>query len=263
VQERKLCQNSHGGGDYVFTANSEEELRENALQFLLKAYTADPWHDFSAGYIAEIVFAKSTITSDGDNIKDGYAVAIRKRDTNELMGIIQFGVKIKDGDIEYLSWEGTEPFYPAIKENGETFPIPGNSSTPPNPFPTHEELVEWEKSHSLFDVNAPFPPISEVRAREILDGYMNEIGISKESGEVKRIGYSILYAYNPPKDRYYSINGADKPFHEFIVDNERVWVNAWDGKVFDESQLEWIAQVNQKAAKYPALLPEQYERSKR
>ena len=94
----------------------------------------------------------------------------------------------------------------------------------------------------ISDLTGPYFPIGEAKAREMLDGYMEEVGLQTQSPQVEWNGYAVIYAYNPVIDQYCPTFEIS---HEFLINGEhKVWVGVAHGTVVDEPQIEWIAGKN-------------------
>jgi hypothetical protein len=257
-------------GDYAFVVSSENEISEKGYKSLLAEYNPQPqdheqekkaeMYDFSRSYPAALHKIKP-IVEEGEK---EYAVVFRDRVTDEITAIGYYYVVAEDEEDGkmWLRAQAHNIAPAALKEY-----IQGDEKTRQE---IREEVkTEWEQTNPdpYVDLTS-YPPVSEVKARDILRGYMQEVGIHPDRATIERVGeendYAMLYAYQPVTDEYYGVFSIS---YEFIMNGKhRVWVGIGTGQVVDESQLQWIAEKNEWIARWnpseEEVLAREYRRTK-
>lgn len=272
ISEKFLCppKDKTGGGDFVFEISSNDELKEKSIAFLQASYPlgsektnpVDKGIDFSDVHVAEILFAKPT--GDAEVIpfaNNQYSVAVRRDGTNKLVATMVFPVVAEQNGKKYLGIVSIHPLYTAYKEPNEalvSMPQQGDANDEPQyrHLNTNNEadMERWRTNVAKgepLNPKAVFPPIAESRAQELASQYLKKTSGENTAASFQNEGYAILHVYNSAEDHYSPLNMADKPFYEFVYNGQKIWVNAFDGRVVDETELVRIAEQAEQNAKYP------------
>lgn len=118
------------------------------------------------------------------------------------------------------------------------------------------------RAKETFPMKEKFPLIGEADSSKILREFFQEKG--ETVPEFQRIGYSNIYVPSTIDDEYDVVAGGDY-FHEYVIDGnieEKIWVRASDGAVFDQKRLDWVMKKNQKHEEHPKRIwtdDEEYE----